>query len=322
MKIAVTGALGHIGSRLIRELPRVFSSASIVMIDNFLTQRYCSLFQLPADGKYTFLEGDILNDDLTLLFAGCDVVVHLAAITEAAGSFEQQEKTEEVNYVGTERVARVCAAMGIPLVFLSTCSVYGTTKDVVDEECDPDEIKPQTPYAMSKHRGELMLTELGRTEKLHFVTLRFGTIVGASPGMRFHTAANKFCFQACAGLPISVWKTAYDQRRPYLELSDAVRSICFLIQREKFDRSVYNVLTAQTTVLSFVELIRKEVPDLKVELVDSSEMNSLSYDVSRKKIESLGFRFQGSLELAVEETVGLLRGMRSSPVESLILPKL
>ena len=48
MKIVVTGALGHIGSRLIRELPTMFPEAEIVLIDNLSTQRYCSLFNLPA----------------------------------------------------------------------------------------------------------------------------------------------------------------------------------------------------------------------------------------------------------------------------------
>ena len=47
MKIVVTGALGHIGSKLIRELSTSFEDFEIHMIDNLLTQRYTSLFNLP-----------------------------------------------------------------------------------------------------------------------------------------------------------------------------------------------------------------------------------------------------------------------------------
>ena len=61
MKILVTGALGHIGSRLIRELPVSFPEAQIVMIDNMSAQRYCSLFDLPREGNYSFVEGDVLE---------------------------------------------------------------------------------------------------------------------------------------------------------------------------------------------------------------------------------------------------------------------
>ena len=87
MKIVVTGALGHIGSRLIRELPTMFPEAAIVLIDNLSTQRYCSLFNLPAPGQYDFLEADVLTADLTSIFDGATAVVHLAAITDATNSF-------------------------------------------------------------------------------------------------------------------------------------------------------------------------------------------------------------------------------------------
>ena len=48
MKIVVTGAIGHIGSYLIRDLSVQFPGAEIVMIDSMLTQRFPSLFNLPT----------------------------------------------------------------------------------------------------------------------------------------------------------------------------------------------------------------------------------------------------------------------------------
>ena len=67
MKILVTGALGHIGSRLVRELPFSFPRVEIVMVDNLSTQRYCSLFNLPKEGNYRFVEADITKIDLAPL---------------------------------------------------------------------------------------------------------------------------------------------------------------------------------------------------------------------------------------------------------------
>ena len=126
MKVVVTGALGHIGSKLIRELPNQFENCEVVMIDNMLCQRYCSLFILPSNAKYSFHEKDVLKDDLADLIDGADVVIHLAAITNAAGSFNKQEEVEEVNYKGTIKVAEVCLEKNVPLINLSTTSVYGT----------------------------------------------------------------------------------------------------------------------------------------------------------------------------------------------------
>ena len=305
MKIVVTGALGHIGSRLIRELP----GHDLVLLDDLSTQRFPSLFDLPASARYEFHEVDIRSVALEPFFDGADAVIHLAALTDAASSFGRAEVVEEVNFGATVRVAEACAATGAPLVFLSTTSVYGTQNEVVDEDCAESELQPQSPYAVSKLRAEQALAQM---PALRFVACRFGTIFGVSPGMRFHTAVNKFVWQACQGIPITVWSSALDQRRPYLDLSDGVAAIAFILERNLFDRRVYNVLTLNATVREIVDAIREQVPDLEVKLVDSPIMNQLSYNVSDARFRSLGFDVRGDLRQGIAETVALLRNMRSA----------
>jgi len=56
-------------------------------VDDLSTQRYCSLFDLPAAGKFTFVDADVLTADLVEIFRGAQVVIHLAAITDAPSSF-------------------------------------------------------------------------------------------------------------------------------------------------------------------------------------------------------------------------------------------
>jgi nucleoside-diphosphate-sugar epimerase len=214
-----------------------------------------------------------------------------------------------VNYSGTERVARACLETGSRLVFLSTTSVYGSQSELVDEDCPEEELKPQSPYAESKLHAERLLRDLGPAG-LKFITFRFGTIFGTSIGMRFHTAINKFCWQACAGLPITVWRTALHQKRPYLALSDAIRAIDFVIQNNHFDGQTYNVLTANATVGEIVDTIKAIVPDALIEYTDSRSMNQLSYEVARAKFAALGFSFNGGLRAGIAETIDLIRGMR------------
>lgn len=312
MRLLVTGAFGHIGSRLIRELsPGDFSE--VVLLDNFATQRYASAFGLPEGVPFRLVEADICRADLDPILAGIDAVVHLAAITDAAGSFAVQEQVEQVNFAGTERVARACMAAGASLVFPSTTSVYGVQAEVVDESCAPGDLRPQSPYAESKIRAERLLAGLGESGGLRFVTLRLGTIYGVSSGMRFHTAINKFAWQACTGQALTVWRTALDQRRPYLALDDAVPAIRFLLARGHFDRRVYNVLTENLTVGQVVDELRRLVPDTRVELVDSPIMNQLSYAVANDRFRALGFEFRGDFRKSLAETVSLLRNVRQSP---------
>jgi nucleoside-diphosphate-sugar epimerase len=307
MKIVVAGALGHIGSQLIREMPSAFPRAQIIMVDNMLTQRYCSLFNLPSEGEYHFFEEDVLTADLEGIFDGADVVVQLAAITDATSSFKNKEQVEKVNYGTTVKIAQVCSRLNCPMIHLSSTSVYGTQKAVVDEDCSPEELKPQSPYAEIKLKEEKFLQNLGASDGLRFVTCRFGTICGVSPGMRFHTAVNKFCWQAVMGQPLTVWRTALYQKRPYLTLDDAMGAFKFIIGNNFFNGKVYNVLTENLTVDSIIQRIRQHMPNLNVQYVDTEIMNQLSYEVSNQKFKNEGFEFTGSIEKNISDTIKLLK---------------
>lgn len=308
MKLVITGALGHIGSRLVHALkPGEFSE--VLLLDNFAAQRQNVLFNLPEGIRWRFVEADVTAAPgrLEELFTGAGAVVHLAAITNAEASFEIEEQVERVNFEGTERVARACVATGSHLLFPSTTSVYGVSSGVVAEDGPPEQLKPQSPYAASKLRAEQMLAELGQSEGLRFFCGRFGTIYGPSVGMRFHTAVNRFVWQACFGQPLTVWRTALEQCRPYLDVGDAVEAIRFVIAKDLFDGRIYNVLTDNLTVQQIVDAIRRHVPAAKVELVDRRIMNQLSYAVDRSRFEAQGFRFRGELDRGVGDTVRLLK---------------
>lgn len=306
--LLITGALGHIGSRLIHSLrPGEFSE--VMLLDDLTTQRYCSFYNLPDGVPYEFIEADICETPLEPMLDDVDVVIHLAAITNAAGSFAIQEHVERVNFLGTERLAKACAATGTRLIFISTTSVYGVSDGVVDEDCPISDLKPQSPYAASKLQAEQFLAQLAETAGLRHVVCRFGTIYGTSRGMRFHTAVNKFCWQASLGEPLTVWTTALDQKRPYLDLGDAVDALKFIVARDLFDGRIYNVLTENLTVRQIVDTIREFIPDVQTVEVDSPIMNQLSYTVDCKRFCDLGFRFQGNIRDGVAETLRLLRGL-------------
>ena len=305
MKIAVTGALGHIGSYLIRYLAEKELAHDIILIDDLSTQRYSSLFNLKASATYRFIDGNLLKLGLHEVFKGVDTVIHLAAVTDAASSFNIKDKVKQ-NLSLTEKVAEACCKTGAALIFPSTTSVYGTQKDVVSEDCSQEELKPQSPYAETKLKEEELLTTLGKSGNLKHIICRFGTIFGTSPGMRFHTAVNKFCWQAATGEPLTVWETALDQKRPYLDILDASRAMEFIIQKRIFDGNIYNVLTLNSTVRDITNIIQDIIPTLKIELTKSKIMNQLSYEVTNNRFRNLHFEFKGDLRTGIRETLSLL----------------
>ena len=154
------------------------------MIDNMMTQRYCSLFNFPTDGNYPFMEDDLLEADLEATFKGADVIIQLAAMTDAANNFHNSDAIEHNNFYTTQRIAQACCSVGCPTIHMSSTSVYGTQKERVDESCDTEDLVPQSPYTEPKLREERFLQSMGDSDGLKFITLRCGTISGVSRGMR------------------------------------------------------------------------------------------------------------------------------------------
>ena len=301
--VLVTGGLGHIGSALVKKLA---PNHSVTVVDNLLTQRYCSLFSF--NEPVNFVEGSF--DDVSL--DGVDTVIHLAAITDAASSFGNREEIEKVNVRDTQSFLKRCRDSGVSLfVFPSSTSVYGVSADVVFED-DDQYLNPQSPYAESKLAiEETIEQELG--ESCKYLILRLGTIFGPSPGMRFHTAVNKFCYQAALGQPLTIWKDNYDKVRPYLGINDACCAIDHLISKKgsfeyRYRNKVYNVLTENVRTKDIVGFLDKIV-GVEIKMVDTPLLNQCSYIVSNKRLKATGFWPQDIMIDEIFKTLKLLEGL-------------
>lgn len=298
MKILITGGLGHIGSSLIRNL----KDHDIIIVDNLSTQRYCSLFNIGR--KFVFIEKDF-DDLLTNDFIDVDVVIHLAAITDAASSFDSKTKinVEENNKLKTKLLINKIGYTNVKLlIFPSSTSVYGTSTSVVYEG-DDSFINPQSPYAESKIYMERFIEESG----ISYSNLRLGTIFGPSPGMRFHTAINKFCYQAALNDPLTIWKQNYDQYRPYLGLNDAINAIKLVLKNPQTWNKTYNVLSDNYSLNEIVNIIQNIKPT-KINFVNTPLLNQYSYKVNFDKIKKIGFTPQDNLEKEIKITIKMLTG--------------
>jgi len=298
--IVITGACGHIGSSLIELLDD--STYDIIAVDNMLTQRYYSLFNLK--NKIKFYEKNFLDIELP---SGC-TVIHLGAITDAASSTKNSKQVEEININQTKEFIDKCISSKVKrFIFPSSTSVYGVAAEVVNEDNILYE-NPQSPYAQSKLEIEKYLES--KKDSIEYLILRFGTIFGISKGMRFHTAINKFCWQASLGLPITVWKENFNQVRPYLGLSDAIKCIKHFINAESlYYKTKYNVLTGNYKLSDIVNLIKIHIPDLTINMVDTPLLNQYSYNVDDSKIKSTGFNCNDNLSYEIGYTLNLLKNL-------------
>ena len=294
--ILITGGLGHIGSKLIKELPLEYN---LTVVDNLLTQRFCSLFNVGRPIKFM----DKCISDLTVNdLESIDIVIHLAAITDAANSFNNVKQTENINLTLTSSFIDLCGEAKCKFIFPSSTSVYGAAVDIVHEDND-NFLNPQSPYATTKIGIEKKLKKY----KSDYLILRFGTIFGLSVGMRFHTAINRFCYDASLGKPLKVWKENYNQYRPYLGLNDAINSILFFIDSNHWN-TTYNVLSGNYMLSDIVTSIRSLV-DIDISMVNTPLLNQFSYEVSDDKIKSLGWQPKDDLVFEITNTLNQFKDL-------------
>jgi len=308
MTVLVTGGLGYIGSRLIREIPDhpEYSGETIRILDNYRQPRFNALWDLPAYADYEFVEGDVRDADARAeALDGVDTVFHLAAITNAPETFDIPEKTWEVNHEAAVDLYADARDAGVEeFVNAVTCSVYGRTEDEITEEFDCD---PESPYGEAKLAAEQDMFELYEGE-MGLTGLRLGTVYGWTTGMRFDTVVDKFSLLAATGQPLTVYEGAEDQKRPYLHVQDAVRSMLFA-GAELGDGEAYNVVGQNGRLQDVVDAIERHFPNVEIGYTEAEQLNQLSYIVSDEKIREEGFETAYTLDQGVAELADKFRAL-------------
>jgi len=308
MTVLVTGGVGYLGSRLIRELPDhpAFAGDTVRIMDNFRQPRFHALWDLPVYSDYEFVEGDIRDEDAVReAVADVDTVFHLAAITNAPETFDIPEKTWEVNYEGALTVYEAARDAGVDeFVNAVTCSVYGRTEEKIQEGFD---CEPESPYGEAKLEAEQEMFDRYDGE-MGLTGLRLGTVYGWTTGMRFDTVVDKFAYLAATGQPLTVYEGAEQQKRPYLHVQDAVRSMLFAGDNLG-DGEAYNVVGQNAALQDVVDAIERHFPDVEIGYTEAEQLNQLSYIVSDEKIREEGFETAYTLDQGVAELADKFRAL-------------
>lgn len=311
MVVLITGGAGYLGSQLIRDLPKAkaFAGMPIRILDNMLRERYVSLWNLPAGTRYEFLEGDVRNpDDVREALRDAEVVFSLSDLTNAPISFERKELTWETNHKGVLNLFDEAVRGSVrKFVYTSTCSVYGPTEGAVTEEA---ECKPASPYGESKLAAEREMHRRAAELDFDWTALRLGTVYGWTIGMRFDTIINRFTYLAAQGKPLTVYDTAWREKRPYVSARDAMQAYRIAATNAAAKGSVFNVVHENANMEAIIGAIRRVYPEIQVATTRTPSLNQLSYEVDGRRFQALGFRPKTGIVEGVRELAEKFKGIR------------
>jgi nucleoside-diphosphate-sugar epimerase len=294
--VLVTGGCGYIGSALVPRLVASDGVDRVVVFDSLETGSPRALFGAlgEADGV-DFRRGDVREyGDVESATRGVDAVIHLAAITGAAGTHDRRDETFEVNYDGTENVLTAADKFDVDtVVFASSCNVYGrATSTDIGEGVEPD---PINPYAEAKYEAESLLADAA-DHGMDATALRMSTNYGYAPGVRFNLVVNHFVFRALTGRPLTVYGDGSNWR-PFIHVQDAARAYAHAaLNPDQWPESVYNVggSNANYRVSEVADIVRDEVGPVEITYLED-EHPGPSYHVDFDRITETGFELEWSL---------------------------
>ena len=251
----VTGGAGFIGSHLVEAL--VARGERVRVLDNLSTGRRENLAAVA--GRIELLEGDVADPETAeRAVAGCDVVLHLAAIASVQASLEDPRRTHRVNVDGTLNVLDAARrARARRVVFASSTALYGDhTTLPLREELPP---RPLSPYAASKAAGEMYCAAFRASYGLPAVALRFFNVYGPrqDPANPYSGVVSIFAARIARGERPIIYGDGR-QTRDFVYVADVVRAMLLACERDSAAGVAFNIASGrQTSILELAEALNQ-----------------------------------------------------------------
>jgi nucleoside-diphosphate-sugar epimerase len=308
MRILVTGGAGYIGSTLTAML---LAKGHRVRVLDSLLHGGQSLLGVWAHPTFEFWRGDIRNGEtIRAAVAEIDAVVHLAAIVGDPACARQPDLARAVNLEASLALLEESKRAGVSrFAFASTCSNYGKMQDLSQFVDETSELRPVSLYAETKVAVEHALLDPAHTDHLCATPLRFATVFGVSPRMRFDLTVNEFTLELLTKRRLVVFGEQF--WRPYIHVRDVARAIMLVLEAPtpKVQNQVFNIGSTEQnyTKQQLVDLIQPYAPDAIIEYVHKQE-DPRDYRVSFMKIkDQLDFEITRTVEDGIDEIARLVK---------------
>lgn len=299
MKILVTGGAGYIGSMLCPAL--LDRNHEVIVLDN-LTFGAQGILGCFLNKNFNLINGDILNGDLVKrAVEGADVVIHLAAIVGYPACRRNEDMAYRVNVLGTKNIIEFIKPHQ-KIIYASTGSNYGALVGGMCTEESP--LNPLTCYGRTKTEAERLLLQSANT-----VAFRFATAFGTSHRFRLDLMVNDFIYQALHVKNLVIYEKTF--KRTFIHICDMVGAFLFAINNlDIMSGQVYNVgseemnFTKEQVAMKIKELLEKRGQKFYLHFAEvGKDEDQRNYEVSYKKINSLGYSTTISLEEGIAELI-------------------
>tara|TARA_Y100000589_G_C27189501_1_gene644175 strand:+ start:2945 stop:4033 length:1089 start_codon:yes stop_codon:yes gene_type:complete len=323
--VLITGSEGYLGSVLVPFL--IDKGFKVTGIDTCFFNKYSLIDKNIKNNKnYKFFKLDVRDIDEKHL-KGIDIVVHLAGISNDPMNKMDSAKVYDPTRIYSKKLAEICKSLGIRFIFASSCSVYGVgNNDLLDESSN---VNPQTGYSLNKYQIESDLEELS-DPNFSPIALRFATVFGPSPNMRFDIVINMLVGMAITSNKI-ILNSDGQSWRPNLHIKDLCNSIYKSIQLEYKDGKllVINIGDEMNNlkIIDIAKLVQDSLPGSKLEFlsenpnIDSDNLikdrkvngkDTRTYKVSFSKVRKTlpSFSCEYSVEKGIKNMIEIFREIK------------
>lgn len=299
MEILVTGGAGYLGSVLVQVLrdkdsvSEEFAEASLTVVDSLIYGQTPGFINtaLGGTGGVTFKQADV-RDVATMrpLYQKADIIFPLAAIVGYPACDRAREECHSTN---TSAIAKMLCHTSddARIVYPMTNSGYGMAGEEVCTEETP--LTPTSEYGTSKCLGERLALDNGAA------SLRFATLYGYSPRMRWDLMVNDFAWKALSDRYIGVYQP--NARRNFLHVRLAAYAL--ITAADLHLTGIYNVGDPGLNMTK-MELATRIADRFKAKVieVDGNDPDKRDYFVSTEKWDrATGFTYWGGDKLGYEE---------------------
>jgi UDP-glucose 4-epimerase len=313
--VAVTGAAGYIGSRVVVELEAAHPDWNVTGLDNYYLGDVRSVAEVDVD-HVDVRDRDRLEDHL----AGADVVLHLAAISGVDDCEENRDLAYEVNVQGTENVAWFCRKTGAALAFPFSMAVLGDPAEFPITVALPRD--PMNWYGRTKLLSERAIEAMAGDAFPTHLFLKsnlYGEHEVGGRRVSKNTVTNFFVDRALSGETLTVYEPG-SQARNYVHVVDVARAYVRSTERlldqlaagetgvEKYEIASDEDPSVRSIAETVQRIAREETDrDPAVELIENPRdaetlVEEFAVDTTKAR-EKLGWEPEYTVEESVRELI-------------------